>query len=93
MNDAKIMRHSDLGPLHDLLCEACPETNGTKSIRLLAKACKYSSGGLYKVIRDGQITIPCAVAILKVANGRVRADDFVPFLDDTSSYFISELKK
>lgn len=87
-----LIRTDNLGPLHDLMLMASPAVDGRKTITGLAKATGYSTGGLYKAIRQNRITLKAAVAIMRVAEGRVESNDFMPYLDEELHYFVSGIK-
>lgn len=49
------MRYKNLGPLHDLLLEACPPVDGRKSIVILAEKLGISHQYIYRWIENGRV--------------------------------------
>ena len=78
---ATILRHQQLGPLHDLLLTACPpDKDGTKSISVLAEKLKISAWSIHKWVQKGKIPPGRAVEVVDIAEGRVSLADFSPFV-------------
>lgn len=78
---ATILRHQDLGPLHDLLLKACPpDKNGIKSISVLAERLEISAWSIHKWVQKGKIPPGRAVEVVDIAEGRVTLADFSPFV-------------
>jgi len=79
---AVILRHQDLGPLHDLLLKACPPDpkTGVKSISILAALMKISAWSIHKWIQKGKIPPGRAVEVVDLSEGRVSLADFSPFV-------------
>lgn len=81
MSDPFIRSMKSLGPLHDLLLEACPpDEDGVKSIPILAVALGMSPYGVYKWIRNTKVPPDKAVKIVDVGQGRVKLEDFHPYV-------------
>lgn len=76
-----IVRHADLGPLHDLLLRACPpDSRGYKSITVLAEAIGLSAWAIHKWIKAGRIPPNRARDIAKLSAGRVELAEFETFV-------------
>ena len=76
MNDPTILRHRDLGPLHDIMLRACPpDVDGIKSINILAECMNRSHNALFQAIRKGRLTPALALEIVKVSQERVSIDE------------------
>ena len=73
-------RHRELGPLHDLLLEACPPRNGFKSIPLLAEELELSREALFKWIRNGKLPPRHVPRIIEIADGRISKESLEPFV-------------
>lgn len=65
---ARIRRHKELGPMHDLLLKACPPdpNHGAKSITVLAKALDMTPWGIFKWIKAGRIPAGQAKRIVEL---------------------------
>lgn len=75
------LKQRNLGPLHDLLLEACPPGEGdVKSIPVLAGHLGCSSYAIYKWIDNGKISGPWAKKVIDLSDGRVTEDDFNPYV-------------
>lgn len=65
----KIRKIRDLGPLHDLLIEACPPNEkGEKSTKILADKLHMSAWGVHLWIKRGKIPPGRAQKIVEIAN-------------------------
>lgn len=74
-------KYKELGPLQDLLIQACPPNErGYKSIPVLAKALDMSYYGVYKWIQSGSIPPRAAMKVVEISEGRVTLNDFTPFI-------------
>jgi len=83
MSDMMKSRLANLGPLHDLLIEACPTTKDEpmKSIARLARAIDYTPQALYKAISRNRVSPALASKIVEVADdGSVSLEDFHPYV-------------
>ena len=82
MTEIKINTRKDLGPLHDLLLKACPPADdGSVSIPILAKDhLKMTSFGVYKWINAGRIGPEQAQRVVLASGGRVKLEEFYPFI-------------
>lgn len=77
----KISRYKDLGPLQALLLTACPaDERGKRSIPLLARSLAVSPQYVYRWIEDNTVPQKFVSRIVSLANGRVKLEDFHPFL-------------
>lgn len=66
------IRMTNLGPLHDLLLRACPaNSEGTKSIPILAVAIGYTPQALYKIIRKSKVSPAAAAKVVEANNDAV----------------------
>lgn len=83
MSSTNQSRLANLGPLHDLLINACP-TNAEftmKSIARLAAAIEYTPQALYKAISRNRVSPTLAAKIVEVADpGTVSLEDFHPYV-------------
>lgn len=90
---AKIRRHADLGPFHDLLLRACPPVkrddsgnfvvdpvDGTKSISLLAAQLGMTDWAVRLWIKKGRIPPQKAVKIVDLNPEEVTLADFSPYV-------------
>ncbi len=76
-----ILRHQDLGPLHDLLLKACPASpDGVKSVHVLATKLGISRWAVHKWVGKGKIPPGRAVEVVDLSSGRVTLADFSPFI-------------
>ena len=74
-------RYKRLGPLHDLLLQACPPNDkGESSITHLAELLGMSAWGIYKWIGAGKVPPAQVVRIVDVSQGRVSIADFSPYV-------------
>lgn len=83
MSETNKSRLANLGPLHDLLIEACPTGEGKemKSIANLARAIDYTPQALYKAISRNRISPTLAAKIVEAADkGTVSLEDFHPYV-------------
>lgn len=79
--EPKNRQYKDMGPLADLLIKACPPNEkGVKSIPILARRLGLAPFSLYKWIRDVKIPPDRVVQVVGVSEGRVRTEDFVPYV-------------
>lgn len=70
-----------LGPMHELLLEACPpDADGFKSIPILAARLDMTAYGVYKWIKNGKLPPEAAVKIVGMSDGRVTLEDFHKFV-------------
>lgn len=77
-----------LGPLHDLLLEACPPNEqGVQSIPILAEALGMTAYGVYKWIENVKIPSEKAQKVVEVSKGpkgkdepRVKLEQFYPYI-------------
>mgnify|MGYP000040321107 CR=1 FL=1 len=77
----KTSRYKDLGPLHDLLLEACPpDDNGRKSIVHLADLLECSHQYVYRWIEKGRVPPDFAKRIAGLPGGAVPIEKFYPFV-------------
>lgn len=77
----QISRYKDLGPLQTLLIEACPaDERNKRSIPVLAKQLGLSPAYVYRWIEDEVVPQKFVGKIVSLGNGRVRLEDFHPFL-------------
>lgn len=77
----EISRYKDLGALQQLLITACPaDDRGKRSIPVLAKTLGLSHQYIYRWIEEGVVPQKFVSRIVALANGRVRIEDFHPFL-------------
>lgn len=77
----KTSRYKNLGPLHDLLLEACPpDEAGKKSIVGLAMALQVSHQYVYRWIAEGRIPPKFAKQITELNGCTVTLNDFMPFV-------------
>jgi hypothetical protein len=73
--------YRDLGPLHELLIEACPPNQkGVRSIPVLAKALGLSAWAVFKWIKRNEIPPRQAKRVVDLSKGRVKLDQFSPFI-------------
>lgn len=92
---AKVLRKTDLGPLHDLLLRACPPmkklkngelthdpVNGIKSIAILAQLHGMTPWGVHLWIKKGRIPPKKAKAVVDNSRGAVTLNEFSPFIFD-----------
>jgi len=79
---AIILRHQDLGPLHDLLLKACPPdpVTGIKSIAGLAIRLGISTWAVHKWVQKGKIPPKRAAEVVDISDGRVSLHEFSPFV-------------
>ena len=81
MNDPTILRHRNLGLLHDIMLRACPpDIDGVKSINTLAEAMNRSHNALFQAIRKGRLTPQLALEIVKVSEARVNLEELHQFV-------------
>lgn len=83
MSDTMKSRLANLGPLHDIMIEACPTTENEpmKSIAKLARAIDYTPAALYKAISRNRVTPALASKIVEVADDdSVSLEDFHPYV-------------
>lgn len=83
MSSQNQSRLANLGPLHDLLIEACPTKNDSqmKSIANLATAIDYTPQALYKAISRNRVSPTLAAKIVEAADkGTVSLEDFHPYV-------------
>lgn len=74
-------RYKDLGPLQELLLNACPpDERGKRSIPVLARALKVSHQYIYRWIEDGVVPPKFVSRIVALSNGRVTLEQFHPYL-------------
>lgn len=75
-------RYKNLGPLHDLLLEACPPDpdTGTKSIPTLARALGISNWAVYSWIQTSRIPPRRAMQVVDLSRGQVTIQRFHPFI-------------
>lgn len=74
-------RIAHLGPLHDLMLDACPpDDQGRRSIPVLAAMLGISNEGVYRYIRQGRLPARRAKQISDLSEGRVSFEDFLPYL-------------
>jgi hypothetical protein len=74
-------KYKDLGPLHDLLLEACPpDGTGERSIPILARHLQMSSWGVFKWIKYNKLPPRQAVKIVALSEGRVTIESFHPYI-------------
>lgn len=72
-----IRRHRHLGPLHDLLLDACPpDKEGNKSIVILAKRLEISAQYIYAWIKTNRVPPKFVKPIVKLSRGRVTYEQF-----------------
>jgi len=73
----RVLRKTNLGPLHDLMLTACPpDSNGIQSISVLSRKIEISNTALYKMIEKNKVRPEVAMAIVEASEGRVTLDDF-----------------
>lgn len=72
----KTSRYKELGPLHDLLLEACPGER--KSIVELANRLDITHQYIYRWIENGRVPAPWAKKIADL--GLVKIERFYPFV-------------
>ncbi|ASW27688.1 transcriptional repressor [Klebsiella phage YMC16/01/N133_KPN_BP] len=74
-------RYGDLGPLHDLLLQACPpDAKGKRSIMLLAKRLGVSYQNVYKWIEAGRVPPKRVKQIVELANGNILQSELLKFV-------------
>lgn len=77
MKKGKIGRYKDLGPLHDLLLEACPPNEkGTRSIVVLAGVLGVSHQYVYSWIDENHVPAKFVRPLVEMSDGRVTFDQF-----------------
>lgn len=77
----KTSRYKDLGPLHDLLLEACPpDDEGKKSIVGLARALDCSHQYVYKWIERNRVPQDYVRKITSLKGCEVAIERFYPFV-------------
>lgn len=77
----EISRYKDLGSLHELLLTACPpDERGKRSIPVLATYLKISHQYIYRWIEKGIVPQKYAGKIVALSDGRVRLEQFHPYL-------------
>jgi hypothetical protein len=79
---AVIHRHSEGGPLHDLLLKACPQhpISGVKSITVLSDFLGINAWSIHKWVKNGKIPAKRAKQIVDLADDRVTLAEFDPFV-------------
>ncbi len=76
-----ILRHKNLGLLHDLLLKACPPApDGTKSITVMAAHMGVTAWAVHKWIQKGKIPPLRAVDAVDLSEGRTTLADFASFV-------------
>lgn len=81
MKQAEVSRYKDLGPLHDLLLEACPpDENGTRSIVVLSKKLEVSHQYIYLWIEKGRVPARFVRSLVESSEGRVTYEQFHEFV-------------
>ena len=75
-------RIKNLGPLHDLLLEACPPhpETGEKSIARMSQLIEMTPQGIYKWIDRGHVPPRKVTKIVELSEGRVTRDDFSAYV-------------
>ena len=77
----KTSRYKELGPLHDLLLEACPpDEKGRKSIVGLANRLGCSHQYVYRWIENGRIPPAYVKQIVELEGVTVTREQFYPFV-------------
>lgn len=72
-----ISRYKELGPLQDLLLKACPpDSEGKRSIPVLAKHLGLSNQYVYRWIKDASVPAKYVRKLVEIADGRVSFSDF-----------------
>lgn len=81
MPEKPASKYSDLGPLHDLLLQACPpDRRGRRSIMILAEKLGVSFQNVYKWIEAGRIPPKRVMDIVKVSKGAVTKEALLQFV-------------
>ena len=74
-------RYKDLGPLQDLLLQACPpDKRGKASIPALAVALNISHQYIYRWISEKVVPVKYVSKLVSISNGRVTLEQFHPYL-------------
>ncbi len=77
MKKPQISRYKELGPLHDLLLKACPpDTEGKKSIVILAERLGVSHQYVYRWIEMNRVPAKYVSKIVKLSKGLVKYEQF-----------------
>ena len=77
----KTSRYKELGPLHDLLLEACPpDAKGRKSIVGLATLLDCSHQYVYRWIENGRVPPQFVKKIVELEGSNVTREQFYPFV-------------
>ena len=77
----KTSRYKELGPLHDLLLEACPpDAKGRKSIVGLANQLNCSHQYVYRWIEKGRVPPQYVKQITELQGCTVTREQFYPFV-------------
>lgn len=77
MKAERIGRYKELGPLHDLLLEACPpDAKGTRSIVVLAKLLGVTPQYIYVWIERNHVPAKFVRPLVEMSRGRVRLEQF-----------------
>lgn len=72
-----VSRYKDLGPLQDLLLEACPPAeNGDRSIVILAGKLGISYQYIYRWISEGRVPPKYVDKLVTLSEGRLDFTDF-----------------
>lgn len=80
MSKGEISRYKNLGPLHDLLLEACPPgENGTRSIVVLARELGVSHQYIYLWIERGRVPAKYVRPLVELSGGSLSLDQFHEF--------------
>lgn len=80
---SRLTREYTFGPLYDLLMESFPghrSRQGVLDVRRLAVDVGRSNEGVYKWLRENEITLDGARRLITLAAGRLTPEKFLPFL-------------
>lgn len=89
---SKIIRHSEGGPLHDLLLKACvphkktpegeyvPDKDGVRSITVLAHTLGMSAWGVHKWVKNNRVPPEKVKKMVENNPKKVSLSDFSPYV-------------